>query len=283
MNKLHLSLIVLLTTIILISSSVFTVDQRQKAIIFQFGEAIRIIEEPGLKFKIPFMQNVHFLDKRLLNVNVEAKELTASDGKRIIVDALAKFKIIDSVKFYKTVYDKRGVSLRLNRILESSMRKVIGKFPLSTLLTEKRSTLMKLIADLVYKESLAFGITIMDVRILKADLPSANSAAIYRNMQTQREKEARQIRAEGSEEAARIRSKADKESQIILAEAYMQSEKLKGMGDAEATKIYNNSYSKDRNFYYFYRSLAAYKHVLRKDDTSFYLSPKSDFLKYLDI
>lgn len=283
MNKLYITFIGTLTFFIFIVGSVFTVDQREIGIVFQFGEAVRVIEKPGLNIKIPFIQNVQFLDKRILDVVAEEKELTASDEKRVIVDAFAKYKIIDPIKFIKTVNNYSGINLRLNKILESAMRSIIGKYPLSTLLTDKRSDLMYQIRDLVYQETQAFGIKLIDVRILKSDLPKENSEAIYSRMQTERYKEAKQIRAEGAEESARIKASADKQSKIILAKAYMDSEKIKGLGDNEAAKIYNASYSKDPEFYKFYRSLIAYKGSLAKDNTQFILSPNSDFFKYLQI
>lgn len=283
MNKLNITIFSILGVFILLISSLFTVDQRQRAVVFQFGEAVRIIEEPGLSVKIPFVQNVQFLDKRILNVTAEEKELTASDEKRMIVDAFAKYQIIDPVKFIKTVHNYAGANLRLNKILESSMRAIIGKVPLNTLLTEKRSDLMLQIRDLVHAEAGLFGIKIIDVRILKSDLPTENSEAIYMRMQTERYKEAKQIRAEGSEESAIIRSKADKESKVIFANAYMEAQKIKGMGDAQAASIYNTAYEKDPEFYKFYRSLNAYKESLKSDNTSFVLSPKSEFFKYLQV
>ncbi len=281
MNKINAIIIGLLVFLLIIGGAFFTVDQRQVGVVLQFGEAVRIVEKPGLSMKIPFIQNIQYLDKRILNVSAEEKELTASDEKRVIVDAFAKYKITDPIKFIKTVRSYSGASLRLNKILESAMRTVIGQYPLSTLLTEKRADLMLQIRDLVHAETKAFGIKIIDVRILKSDLPSENSNAIYQRMQTERHKEAKQIRAEGEEEAAKIKSKADKESKIILADAYMQSEIIKGHGDMESAKLYNNSYSKDPEFYKFYRSLIAYKKTLMKDNTQFILSPKADFFKFL--
>ncbi|MFU7500867.1 MAG: protease modulator HflC [Candidatus Tisiphia sp.] len=266
-----------------VTSALFTVDQRHSAVVFQFGEAMRTIESPGLNIKIPFIQNVEFFDKRILNVEAEAKELTASDGKRVIVDAFAKFRIVDPVMFYKTVHNYQGVKIRLNKNLESSMRKVIGRLPLTSLLTSARSDIMSNILNQVNEEAKNFGLDVIDVRILRADLPKENSAAIYRRMQTAREKEATQIRAEGQEEGARIRSRADKESKILLAEAYMQSQIIKGDGDMEAAKIYNLAYSVDPEFYKFYRSLEVYKNTLKKDDTSFVLSPEAELFKYLDL
>ncbi|MDG1436904.1 MAG: protease modulator HflC [Rickettsiaceae bacterium] len=283
MNKLHYIIIASITTIIIIASSIFTVDQRQVGVILQFGEAVRIIEKPGLNIKIPFIQDVQFLDKRILNVIAEEKELTASDEKRIIVDAFAKYKITDPIKFIKTVHNYSSANLRLNKTLESDMRTVIGRHPLNTLLTDKRSDLMYQIRDLVHAEIKNYGIELIDVRILKADLPKENSNAIYSRMQTERFKEAKQIRAEGAEEAARIKARADKDNKIILATAFMNSQKIKGLGDNEAARIYNSAYSKDPEFYKFYRSLIAYKASLAKDNTQFILSPDSEFFKYLHI
>jgi membrane protease subunit HflC len=205
------------------------------------------------------------------------------DGKRAIVDAFAKFRISDPVTFYKTVNNYQGIKIRLNKILESSMRKVIGRIPLTTLISAQRSEVMHDINEGVNTETKAFGIEVVDVRILRADLPKENSEGIYRRMQTEREKEAKQIRAEGNEEAARVRSRADKESKIILAEAYTKSEVLKGEGDAKAAKIYNVSFSKDPEFYKFYKTLSVYKDVLGKDDTSFVISPDSEFLGLLHL
>lgn len=283
MNKIYYGGFAVFAFLIILSGSLFSVDQRQNGVVFQFGEAVRVIEAPGLNIKIPFIQNVQFFDKRILDVKAEAKELTASDEKRVIVDAFAKFRIVNTVQFIKTVHNYQGAQLRLNRILESAMRTVIGKFPLNTLLTDKRANLMLQIRDLTCSEAKNFGVEVMDVRILKADLPPENSTAIYMRMQTDREKEANQIRAEGNEEAARIRSKADKESKIILANAYMDAQKAKGLGDAESARLYNQAYSKDPEFFKFYASLNAYKTSLTKENTQFVLSPDSEFFKYLKL
>lgn len=283
MNKIYISIISAFVSLLVLVNSFFVVNQKEIGVVLQFGEALRIIDEAGLNFKIPFIQNVKLLDKRILHVIAEEKELTASDEKRVIVDAYAKYKIVDPIKFIKTVYDYSGANLRLNKILESAMRTVIGRYPLNTLLTEERSSLMLQIKELSHQEVVTYGIRIIDVRILKSDLPAENSAAIYQRMQTEREKEAKQIRAEGEEESAKIKSKADRESKVILADAYMTAQKIKGQGDGEATRLYNNTYSKDPNFYKFYRSLIAYKNSLNKDNTQFVISPKSSFFKYLKI
>jgi len=284
MSNVNIKIILaILGFVIILSAALFKVDQRQYAIVFQFGEAMRVIKDPGLNIKIPFIQNVEYFDSRVLTVDAEAKELTASDGKRVIVDAFAKFKITDPVTFYKTVNNYQGVRIRLNKILESSMRKVIGRIELTTLLSGERANVMLDICKGVNNETQAYGLEVIDVRILRADLPKENSAAIYRRMQTEREKEAKQIRAEGQEEGARIRSRADKESKILLAEAYMQAQIMKGEGDSEAAKIYNLAYSKDPEFYKLYKTLSVYRAVLKKEDTSFVISPNSAFLEFLNL
>lgn len=283
MQKIYYIIFTVIFGLILISSSLFSVDQRQSAVVFQFGEAVRTVEAPGLHIKIPLIQNVEFFDKRLLDVEVEAKELTAADGKRVIVDAYAKFQINNPVMFYKTVHDYQGVKIRLTRNLESSMRKIIGKVSLSSLLTQERSNVMLNILNQVNDEAKSFGIDVVDVRILRADLPKENSAAIYRRMQTAREKEATQIRAEGQEESVRIRSKADRESKIIIAKAYRDAQIIKGDGDEKAAKIYNSVYSVDPEFYKFYKSLLVYRNSLKKEDTNFVISPDAEVLKYLNL
>lgn len=281
MNKIYLLIIAIVSCLILLSNALFIVSQKEIGVVMQFGEAVRIVEEPGLHIKLPLIQNVQFLDKRVLHVMAEEKELTASDEKRVIVDAYAKYKIIEPVKFIKTLYNYSGANLRLNRILESAMRTIIGRHPLNTLLSQERSNLMLQIKELAHKEAKLYGIDIIDVRILKSDLPTENSTAIYQRMQTEREKEAKQIRAEGEETAAKVRSKADKESKILLAESYMDAQKIKGEGDGEAAKLYNQAYARDPEFFDFYRSLTAYKASLGKENTEFILSPNAEFFKYL--
>ena len=266
----------------LLYNSLFVVDQRLSAIVFQFGEAVRVIETPGLKMKIPFIQNIDFYEKRLIGINAKEKELIASDGKRVIVDAFAKFKIVDPVVFYKKVNNYRNVKVRLDKILESSMRKSIGKNTLIDLLSEKRGAIMSSIHKMVDTKAQSFGVKVVDVRIKKTDLPRENSDSIYKRMRAEREKEAKRIRAEGEEEYSKITSEADKDTKIILAQAYKKGQELKGEGDAVAAAIYNKAYSKDPKFYSFYRSLTAYRKSF-KEGTSFIMSPDNEFLKYLKL
>jgi membrane protease subunit HflC len=268
--------------ILALINSIYIVKETQYAVIFQFGEAVHVDKTPGLKLRLPIIQTAQFFDKRLLNANVEEKELTTSDDKRIIVNSFARFKINNPVLFFKTVTNYEGGLIRINKIMESSLRKVIGRVPFIALLSGERSNIMKEIELLVNQEAKDFGVDIVDVRILRADLPKANSEAIYMRMQAEREREAKKIRAEGREEADIIRSDADKQSKILLAQAYMQSEILKGEGDQQAAIVYNQVYSKDPDFYKFYRNLLAYKATL-KNKATFVLSPNSDFLKMLQL
>ncbi|MCH9753984.1 MAG: protease modulator HflC [Alphaproteobacteria bacterium] len=260
-------------------NSLFVVKESEQAITLQFGQLIKVSKEPGLHFKVPFIQNVIYFDKKVLDIIDEEKELTAADQKKLIISAYAKYKIIDPVKIYQTVTDQVGLKSRITSIFNSSLREVIGNEPLAALLTDKRSKIMGDIQNLMNAKSKGFGIDVMDVRISRADLPVENSAAIYARMRSDREKEAKRIRAQGDEKAQIIRSKAEKEKTILLAEAYKKSTKLQGEGDAEATKIYASAFKMDPEFYNFYRSLEAYKKSFNKKDTTLYLSSSDGFLR----
>ncbi len=266
-------------SLFLLMNAVYVVDERQQAIVFQFGEIVeKPVVEAGLHLKIPFIQNVTYFDKRILNVYADEKEIIAKDRKRLIVNAFAKYQISDALTYYKAVSNSK-IQARFNSIFESSIREVLGKEPLSALLTNKRAEIMSQIQELMDQKASNFGVKIVDIRILRADLPKENSAAIYRRMQTEREKEAREIRAEGEEEGQVIKSKADKEAKILLAEANKQSNILKGQGEAKASVIYAQAFGKDPEFFEFYRTMTAYQKTLKKSDTKMILSPASPFLK----
>jgi membrane protease subunit HflC len=269
--------------IILLFNLFFVVDQTQQAVVLQFGESVRIEKDPGLHVKVPFIQNAMYFDNRLLNVVADEKELIAKDQKRVIISAYAKYRITDPLKFYQTVKTVKGLEARLNNILDSSLRQVIGDEPLAILLTNARSAIMERIQHIVNKESLKFGIDVVDARILRADLPNENSSAVYKRMQSDREKEAKEFRAQGEEEAQIIQSTSEKEKTIILAKAYKTAQTLKGEGDATASKIYSDAFRADPEFYNFYRSLEAYrKSFNNKDNTSIILSPKGEFLRFFN-
>lgn len=268
--------------LILITNSLFIVQQRQQALVFQFGEVVKTIKEPGLSFKLPFIQTVDFFDLRLLNFVAEEKEVVASDQKRLIVSAFAKYKIENPLAFYKAVFNEAGARSKLNAVLESSMRQVVGMYPLTALLSDKRVNIMQEIKLDFAKEAERFGMKIVDVRILRADLPKTNSQAINERLQAYYEKQARESRAEGAEEAQRIKANAEKEQKVIIAEAQKIADITRGEGDAEASKIAAESYSKDPQFFDFYRTLQVYRNSLNKDNTRMVLSSDSQFLKFLN-
>ena len=260
--------------------SLFVVQEINQAIVLQFGDPKKLITKPGLQVKIPFIQNVVFLDRRILSLDPQPEEVIASDQKRLIVDAYARFKIVDPLKFYISVGDERVARSRLATIINSRLRSVLGTQSLSTLLSEDRTKQMAIIQEGVNTEAEGFGITIIDVRIKRADLPQANSEAIYKRMQTEREREAKEFRAKGAEMAVTITSTADKEVTVILANANKQSEIMKGEGDGKRNKIFADAFGKDPDFFSFYRAMQAYEKALIGGDTSLILSPDSDFFKF---
>ena len=260
--------------------SIFIVKEINQAIVLQFGDPKRILLKPGLNFKLPFIQNVVFLDKRILNLDAPPIEVIASDQKRLIVDAFARFQIIDPLKFYISVGNERVARSRLSTIINSRIRSVLGTQRLQTLLSEDRNKQMALITDGVNNEAENFGIKIVDVRIKRADLPQANSDAIYRRMQTEREREAKEFRAKGAEMAVTITSTADKEVTVILAEAEKKSEIMKGEGDGERNKIFAEAFGQDADFFAFYRAMQAYEKALIGGETSLIMSPDSEFFKF---
>jgi len=260
--------------------SLFTVKEINQAIVLQFGNPKKVITTAGLQWKIPFVQNVVFLDRRILSLDPSPEEVIASDQKRLIVDAYARFKIVDPLKFYVSVGNEMVARSRLATIINSRLRSVLGKHSLATLLSEDRTKQMAIIQDGVNAEAEKFGITIIDIRIKRADLPQANSEAIYKRMQTEREREAKQFRARGAEMAVTITSTADKEVTVILANANKQSEIMKGEGDGIRNKIFADAFGQDPEFFSFYRAMQAYEKALIGGETSMILSPDSDFFKF---
>ena len=260
--------------------SLFIVQEINQAIVLQFGDPKKIISKAGLNFKLPFIQNVVFLDKRILNLDNEPQEVIAADQKRLIVDAIARFKIVDPLKFYISVGNERVARSRLATIINSRLRNVLGQQELQTLLSKDRTKQMSLIQEGVNTEAESFGIKIVDVRIKRADLPQANSDAIYRRMQTEREREAKEFRARGAEMAVTITSTADKDVSVILANANKDSEIMKGQGDGERNKIFAEAFGRDAEFFAFYRAMQAYETALIGGQTSLILSPDSEFFKF---
>ena len=261
-------------------NALFVVQEINQAIVLQFGDPKKIITKPGLNYKIPFIQNVVYLDRRVLNLDNPPEEVIAADQKRLIVDAFARFKIVDPLKFYISVGNERVARSRLATIINSRIRSVLGTQELATLLSTDRAVHMGTIQNDVNTEAENFGITIVDVRIKRADLPQANSEAIFKRMQTEREREAKEFRAQGAEMAAKITSTADKEVTVILANANKQSEIMKGEGDGQRNKIFAQAFGQDPEFFSFYRAMQSYERALIGGDTSLILSPDSDFFKF---
>jgi modulator of FtsH protease HflC len=277
-SKFLIPIIILIGVIVF--QSAFIVKEINQAIVLQFGNPKKIITEAGLKFKLPFIQNVVFIDKRILNLDNAPEEVIAADQKRLIVDAFARFQIVDPLKFYISVGNERVARSRLSTIINSRIRGVLGTQELSTLLSKERAKQMAIIQNDVNEEAKSFGIQIVDVRIKRADLPQANSEAIYKRMQTERQREAKEFRAEGAEIAAKITSTADKDVTVLLANANKQSQIFKGEGDGQRNKIFADAYGKDPEFFGFYRAMQAYETALIGGDTSLILSPDSDFFKF---
>ena len=266
--------------VVLFFQSVLIVKETNQAIVLQFGDPKKIITKAGLNFKIPFIQNVVYLDKRVLNLDNPPEEVIASDQKRLIIDAITRFQITDPLKFYISVGNERVARSRLSTIINSRIRGVLGTQDLATLLSTERTKQMTIIRNDVNEEAKGFGIKIIDVRIKRADLPPANSDAIDKRMQTERQREAKEFRAQGAEIAAKITSTADKDVTVLLANAKKQSEIMKGEGDGQRNKIFADAFGKDPQFFAFYRAMQAYETALIGGETSLVLSPDSAFFKF---
>jgi membrane protease subunit HflC len=262
--------------------TLFTVSQTQQALVLEFGKPKRVITDPGLQYKIPFIQNVVYFDKRILDIDTSSQEVIASDQKRLVVDAFARYKIVDPLLFFQSVANEQGANSRLGAVLESSLRRVLGGASFATVVRDKREELMRTILSQVNKEAAPFGINVVDVRIKRVDLPEANMQAIYRRMQTERQRQAAEFRAEGEGASRRIRGTADRQVTVIKADATGESEKIRGDGDAEKNRVFAEAFGQDPDFFAFYRSMQAYTAALKGDDTRFLLSPNSQFFQYFN-
>jgi membrane protease subunit HflC len=276
-----LSLIVGVFGLIFLSGEIcFIVGEREKALVLQLGEAVEVYDQPGLKFKIPFIQDVIRYDGRLLDYSLPVIEVTAGDQKRVVVDMYTRYRIHDALLFYKKVVNNKAAQTRMSTLVDASMRRVIGRIPLSDMLSANRQKIMELILNEVRQTATQFGVEVVDVRIIRFDLPRENSQAIFSRMASERRQEAKQFRAEGDQKAQEIRAAADRETTILLAEARKTAEIKRGEGDGEAAKIYADAYNKDKDFYAFYRSLEVYRETLKSGDTTYVLSPDSELFKY---
>ena len=261
-------------------SSLFVIRENEQALILQFGNPQKQVDDAGLNFKTPFIQDVIYFDKRILDYDASAAEIPTLDQKQLVVDAFARYKIIDPLKFYQTVATESIAESQLNNIINSNLRDSFGKQLFTKLMTETRAKLKAEISKKVDTAMRSVGIQVIDVRIKRVDLPEENSQAIFRRMQTQREQEARRIRAEGDRKAREIRADADKQQRVIVAEAKKTSEILRGEGDAVATKLYNDAFGRDRDFFDFYRSLQAMRTGLTGDTTSYVGPPQGEFYRF---
>lgn len=271
---------IILLLFVLGASPVFIVDITQTAIVVQLGKPVRNITNPGLEVKVPFIQEVTYFDKRLLDYDSSAQEVITQDKKTILIDNFAKWRITDPLKVYQAFQTQRGALRRLDDIIYSELRVEVGRHDLSDIVSKTRSEVMAVVTQRANEKAAAYGIEIQDVRIKRADLPEQNEKAVFARMQAERERQAKQYRAEGAEEAQKIRSEAEKDREILLAEAYKTSEELRGEGDAKAFKIYASAYRQDARFFEFTRSMEAYKKSFQGNSTII-MSPDSEFFKYL--
>jgi modulator of FtsH protease HflC len=282
--------VLLLVALIVGYSTFFTVYQTKQALVVRLGQPVRVITEPGLNAKIPFIDSVIYIDKRILNIETPAQEVIASSqdkgvagvaqaGERLVVDAFARYRITDALKFYQTV-GPDGASSQLAILLNSALRRVLGAATLADAVRNKREELMALMRDQLDRDAQPFGIHIVDVRIRRVDLPEQNSQAVYQRMQTERQREAAEFRAQGSQKAQEIRAKADRDVTVLTADATSQSEQIRGQGDAERNRIFAEAYGQDPGFFAFYRSMQAYERSMQHGDTHLVLRPDSDFFRY---
>jgi len=274
------ALVIALVAIVLGYSSLFTVYQTKQALVVRLGEPVRVVTDAGLHFKIPLIDSVIAIDKRILDLENPAQEVIASDQKRLVVDAFARYRIQDPLRFYQTVQTIQGANSQLSVLLNSALRRVLGESTLTHVVRDERAQLMARVREFLDKEAQVYGISVVDVRIRRADLPEQNSQAVYQRMQTERQREAAEFRAQGSQKSQEIRSKADRDVTVLVAEATSKSEQIRGEGDGDRNRIFAEAFGKDTDFFGFYRSMQAYEAGMRNNDTRMVLSPDSEFFRY---
>ena len=273
------TLLALLLVVIVGYMSLFTVQQTEQTIVLQFGRPVDVVTAPGLHFKAPWNSVIN-IDKRILDLENPSQEAIASDQKRLVVDAFARYRIKDALRFYQSIGSIQAANIQLTTLLNAALRRVLGEVTFINVVRDDREKLMQRIRDQLDREAGGYGIQVVDVRIRRADLPEQNSQAVYQRMKTEREREAAEFRAEGGQKAQEIKSKADREATVIVAEANSQAEQTRGAGDAERNRLFAEAYSKDADFFAFYRSMTAYENGLKANDTRFLLRPDSDFFRY---
>jgi len=274
------ALVLLFFVVIVGYSSIFTVSQTEQALVVRLGRPVDVVSEPGLNFKAPFIDTVISIDKRILDLENPSQEVIASDQKRLVVDAFARYRIKNPLRFYQSIGSIQAANIQLTTLLNASLRRVLGEVTFINVVRDERENLMTRIRDQLDREADQYGIQVVDVRIRRADLPEQNSLAVYKRMQTEREREAQEFRAQGGQKAQEIRSKADREATVIIADANSTAEQTRGVGDAERNRLFAEAYGKDQEFFAFYRSMAAYETGLRSNDTRFLLRPDSEFFRF---
>jgi membrane protease subunit HflC len=274
------ALFLLFVAIVIGYTSLFTVNQTEQVLLVRLGEPVKVVTEPGLNWKWPIIDSVISIDKRILDLENPSQEVIASDQKRLVVDAFARYRIKNALQFYQSIGSIQAANIQLTTLLNASLRRVLGEVTFIQVVRDEREALMGRIREQLDKEADGYGISVVDVRIRRADLPEQNSQAVYQRMQTERQREAAEFRAQGGQKAQEIRSKADREATVIVAEANSQAEQIRGAGDGERNRLFAEAYGKDPDFFAFYRSMTAYENGLKGSDTRFLLKPDSDFFKY---
>jgi membrane protease subunit HflC len=274
--------VIILALIVLIAgySSLFTVYQTRQALVVRLGNPLRIETQPGLHVKMPLLDSVIYVDNRILDIENSAQEILASDSKPLIVDAFARYRVRDPLKFYRTVGTTEGANSRLSPLLNSAVRRVLGDATLIQVVRDQREALMGRVREQIEAEAQNYGVEIVDVRIRRADLPSQNSEAVYKRMQTDRDREAQEFRSQGTQKAQEIKARADRDATVIVADATSKGEQTRGEGDAERNRIFAEAYGKDTDFFAFYRSMQAYDTGLQQGDTRLVIRPDSEFFRY---
>jgi membrane protease subunit HflC len=274
------ALVVVLAIVIFGYASIFTVRQTEQVLVVRLGDPVRVVTDPGLNFKAPFIDTVISIDKRILDLENPAQEVIASDQKRLVVDAFARYRIKNALRFYQSIGSIQAANIQLTTLLNAALRRVLGEVTFIQVVRDEREGLMTRIREQLDREADGYGIQVVDVRIRRADLPEQNSQAVYKRMQTEREREAAEFRAQGGQKAQEIRSRADREATVIIAESNAKAEQVRGEGDAERNRLFAEAYGKDADFFAFYRSMGAYEIGLKGNDTRFLLKPDSNFFRY---
>ena len=271
---------VALAAMILGYGAMFTVYQTQQALVVRLGQPVRTVTEPGLNFKLPFIDSVISIDKRILDLEMPAQEVIASDQKRLVISGFARYRILDPLKFYQTVGSIDEANSRLSTFLISALRRVLGEASFIQVVRDERAKLTTRMREQLDKEAASLGISVIDVRIRSANLPDQNSQAVYQRMQTERQREAAEFRAQGSQRSQEIRANADRDVTVLVAEATSKSEQLRGEGDGERNRIFADAFGRDPDFFSFYRSMQAYEAGMRHNNTRMLLRPDSEFFRY---